>query len=58
MTLVTRYNPRLQDWPDALELRMVVLSDIHSCSPWMTAARLHAICAEANALRPDIVLLL
>jgi uncharacterized protein len=58
MTLVTRYNLRLPDWPDALALRMVILSDIHACSPWMTTARLQAICAEANALQPDIVLLL
>ncbi len=58
MTLVARYAPSLHGWPEAMRLRLVVLSDIHSCSPWMTAARLHAICAEANALQPDIVLLL
>lgn len=58
MTHVARYNPRLANWPVGLSLRIVVLTDFHACAPWMTAARLRAICTEAHALQPDIVLLL
>ncbi|OYW88096.1 MAG: metallophosphoesterase, partial [Pseudomonadales bacterium 32-61-5] len=58
MTHVTRYSPDLPGWPDAMGLRIVVLTDIHACRPWMGAARLRAICDGANALAPDIVLLL
>ena len=58
MTHVTRYAPYLPSWPDAMPLRIMVLTDFHACAPWMMPARLRAICAEANGLAPDIVLLL
>lgn len=58
LTHVTRYAPLLPGWPDAMKLRIVVLTDLHACTPWMSATRLRSICAEANALAPDIVLLL
>jgi len=41
-----------------MRLRVAVLSDFHSCRPFMDARRIRAICARANSLRPDIVLLL
>ncbi|UJW87346.1 metallophosphoesterase [Devosia sp. SL43] len=41
-----------------MRLRIAVLTDFHACTPFMDAARLRAICAEANALNPDIILLL
>jgi predicted MPP superfamily phosphohydrolase len=41
-----------------MSLRIAVLTDFHACTPFMDAARLRAICAEANALNPDITLLL
>ena len=52
------YAPDLPAWPWELALRVVVLSDFHICEPWMNAQRLHAICAQANALAPDVILLL
>jgi predicted MPP superfamily phosphohydrolase len=58
MTFVARYAPRLAGWPDAMPLRIVMLSDFHAARPWLGPARLRAICAEANALKPDIILLL
>lgn len=58
LTRVTRYAPRLSGWPDGMALRIVVLTDFHASQPWTSAARLRAIAAQANALRPDIVLLL
>lgn len=58
MTAVTRYAPDLPAWPRDLALRVVVLSDFHACQPFMTGSSIRAICGEANALKPDIVLLL
>ncbi len=39
-------------------LRAVVLADLHAGPPTMTVGRVRGIVASANALRPDIVLLL
>ena len=55
---VTRYAPDLPGWPSDMALRVVALSDFHACHPFMDAAAIRAICAQANALEPDIVLLL
>ena len=55
---VTRYAPRLPHWPAVLKLRIVVLTDLHACVPFMDAARIRTICGQANALEPDIILLL
>ena len=58
MTRITRYAPRLAGWPAGLSLRIVALSDFHTSRPWLDAARLRSICAEANALQPDLTVLL
>jgi len=58
VTLVTRYAPDLTGWPQAMVLRIVALSDIHACAPFMDAARLRGICGEVAALAPDLILLL
>jgi uncharacterized protein len=58
MVNVARYRPRPKTWPDELKLRIVALSDVHACEPWIDAKKLAGICARANALEPDIVLLL
>nr|WP_314257782.1 metallophosphoesterase [uncultured Devosia sp.] len=58
MTVVTLYVPRLATWPDALKLRISVLSDFHACKPFLNETKIRAICDEANALEPDIILLL
>lgn len=39
-------------------LRIAVLSDLHACRLWMDAPRITQIVAQANALEPDLVLLL
>ncbi len=56
--LVRRYRVTPARWPDALTLRIGVISDIHACEPWMPAERVHAIAQQCNALDPDLILLL
>jgi predicted MPP superfamily phosphohydrolase len=55
---VTHYAPELPNWPDDLPLRVVVLTDVHASVPWTGAAQMAAFCRQANALSPDIILLL
>jgi predicted MPP superfamily phosphohydrolase len=55
---VKRYALTPADWPAGLNLRLVVISDIHACEPFMSAGRIARICAAANALKPDAILLL
>jgi uncharacterized protein len=55
---ITRYTPRPKNWPADLKLRIVALTDIHASEPWLDAARLAKICATANALEPDLIVLL
>ncbi len=45
-------------WPEGLTLRFAVVADIHACEPWMPAERIRAIADQANALSPDLILLL
>lgn len=44
-------------WPAGLRLRIAVLTDIHACEPWMSAARIAGIVAATNALQADLVVL-
>jgi uncharacterized protein len=55
---VTRYRPRLPNWPQNLRLRIAVIADIHACEPWMGLDRVGQIVADTNALAPDLILLL
>lgn len=55
---VARYRIRPAAWPDGLKLRLVLIADIHACEPYMPAARIAAICRQANALEGDMILLL
>lgn len=55
---VTRYRFNPRGWSPFQPLTIVALSDIHAIEPWMSAARLSGIVDQANALAPDIVLLL
>lgn len=55
---VTRYRPRLPNWPQDLRLKIAVVADIHACEPWMGLDRVRQIVADTNALEPDITLLL
>jgi predicted MPP superfamily phosphohydrolase len=55
---VTSYRLAPRAWPADLHLKIVAIADVHACEPWMSAARLRDICLAANALRPDLVVLL
>ena len=55
---IRRYNLTPPRWPDGLKLSVACLADIHACEPWMTAGRIAGICDKANALEPDLILLL
>lgn len=58
LTHVRRYALTPPRWPDGLKLRIAVLADIHACRPWMTPERIAALVQEANALQPDLIVLL
>lgn len=46
-------------WPLSMPpLRIVVLTDIHAVEPWMPASRIARIADAANALNPDVTVLL
>ncbi|GEO99231.1 metallophosphoesterase [Methylobacterium haplocladii] len=56
---VTTYRIRPRGpWPSGTSLRIVALSDIHACEPWMSVARIGGIVAAANALKGDVIVLL
>lgn len=55
---ITRYRPRLPNWPKNLELKIAVIADIHACEPWMGLGHVERIVADTNALAPDLILLL
>ncbi|KQR75822.1 metallophosphoesterase [Rhizobium sp. Leaf341] len=45
-------------WPRALRLRLVLISDLHACDPYMPASRIAEIADQANRLGGDMILLL
>ncbi|MDH6269516.1 putative MPP superfamily phosphohydrolase [Rhizobium sp. SG_E_25_P2] len=55
---VARYRLTPRKWAPGFKLHIAALADIHACDPWMTADRIKAICDQASALQPDIILLL
>jgi predicted MPP superfamily phosphohydrolase len=55
---VTSYKVTPPRWPDGLELKAVVLADLHACEPWMSPSRIRSIAEVANALNPDVIFLL
>jgi uncharacterized protein len=56
---VARYRLRPPRWP-VLErpLRVAAIADIHACEPWMPLSRIEEIVDTANALEPDLIVLL
>ncbi|MBZ9776407.1 metallophosphoesterase [Mesorhizobium sp. CO1-1-8] len=58
LTHVKRYALTPPHWPDGLKLRVVALADIHACRPWMTPDRIASFVEDANALQPDVIVLL
>jgi predicted MPP superfamily phosphohydrolase len=55
---LTHYAPRLNQWPEELELKIAVIADIHACYPWMPEDRISDIVNLANAQKPDLTVLL
>ena len=58
LTHVKRYALTPPHWPAAVKLRIVALADIHACRPWMTPERIASLAERANALQPDLIVLL
>jgi len=58
LTHVKRYALTPPRWPAGLKLRVVALADIHACRPWMTPERIASLAEQANALQPDLTVLL
>ncbi|MEM9781068.1 MAG: metallophosphoesterase [Pseudomonadota bacterium] len=52
-----RYTPQPAGWSGG-RLRIAALSDLHAARPWMTVERVAGIVAAANALEPDLIVLL
>lgn len=55
---VTRHALTPRNWTPGLTLRIAILSDIHACEPWMNPERIESICADAQTLGADLILLL
>jgi uncharacterized protein len=55
---VTRYALTPPNWPQGLNLKIAAIADVHSCEPYMSADRIHAICQQTNALQADMIVLL
>jgi predicted MPP superfamily phosphohydrolase len=55
---VARYEITPPQWPAAFPLRIAVIADLHACDPWMSLARIEAIVARTNALKPDVTVML
>jgi uncharacterized protein len=55
---VVHYRITPAGWPPDLTLRIVTLTDIHACDPWMNISRIQSIVDRANGLGGDIILLL
>ncbi len=55
---VTRYHLAPAGWPPELKLTIAALADVHAVVPGMSVERIRQICAAANALNPDVTLLL
>ena len=55
---VQPYRIRPAGWPQTLRLRAAVIADLHAGEPHMSATHIRRIVDRANALKPDVHLLL
>src|SRR3954468_19510932 len=55
---VARYHISPPQWPAGPHLRIAATADLHAADPWMTLDHIQAIVERANALKPDIVVML
>lgn len=58
MLELTRYSLSPPGWPADLPLKIAVIADLHVGEPWISEARVHAVVDMANALEPDLTVLL
>ncbi|HUZ67847.1 MAG TPA: metallophosphoesterase [Beijerinckiaceae bacterium] len=54
----TTYRLSPPKWPAGLRLKIAVIADLHTCEPYMSAARVRGICEIANAMKPDLTVIL
>jgi hypothetical protein len=54
----TRYALSPPAWPRDLSLSIAVIADLHVGEPWISESRVHDVVDLANAMRPDLVVLL
>ena len=45
-------------WPPGLPLTIAAIADLHAGEPHVSLGRVEAVVAAANALRPDLIVLL
>jgi uncharacterized protein len=58
MLEVTRYRIQPKTWPADLDLKIAIIADLHACEPLMPATRVRKIADIANAMQPDMTVLL
>jgi len=56
--VVTEWDLPTARWPYDRPLRIVIVTDVHACRPWMPPERIRYIVERANALQGDIILVL
>ncbi len=56
--VVTEWDLPTARWTYDRPLRIVIVTDIHACRPWMPPERIKEIVEEANRLEGDIILVL
>jgi predicted MPP superfamily phosphohydrolase len=56
---VAQWQVAHRGWPGTMPpLRIAILADLHAVQPWMPVPRIERIVATANALAPDLIVLL
>jgi predicted MPP superfamily phosphohydrolase len=56
--VVTEWDLPTPRWTHDKPLRIVIVTDIHACRPWMPPERIRSIVETANALGGDIIVVL
>lgn len=56
--VVKEWDVETPRWPYERPLRIVIVTDIHACRPWMPPEHIRSIAARANGLAGDIILVL
>jgi uncharacterized protein len=56
--VVTEWDLPTARWTHERPLRIVIVTDVHACRPWMPPERIRSIVERANALNGDIIVVL